>query len=121
MPKFGPRNLLLAALLLTIVRWLLIARFIESLPVLLLAQVLHAASFGIIHAVAIHLIHKYFTGPHQGTGQALYSSISFGAGGALGSLYSGYVWDGVGPAGVFYTSSAVTIAAFVVAWKAIRD
>ena len=121
MPKFGPRNLLLTALLLTAVRWLMIAGFIESLTVLLLAQLLHAASFGIIHAVAIHLIHKYFTGRHQGKGQALYSSISFGAGGALGSLYSGYVWDGVGPAGIFYTSSIVIFLAFMVTWKGIRD
>lgn len=37
-------------------------------------------------AVAIQLIHTYFTGCNQGKGQALYSSVSFGLGGALGVL-----------------------------------
>lgn len=121
MPRFGPRNLFLAALLLTTARWLMIAEFIDSLPLLVLAQLLHAASFGVIHAVAIHLIHKYFTGRNQGKGQALYSSVSFGAGGALGSLYSGYVWDGISPAGVYYTSAVVSFVALVVAWRGIRE
>ncbi len=30
-------------------------------------------------------------------GQALYGSLSFGAGGMLGGLLSGYTWEGIGP------------------------
>ena len=79
-PRFGARALLLTALVLTSLRWLMIGNFVDSVAILVIAQFLHAASFGIIHAVAIHLIHKTFTGKHQGRGQALYSSVSFGAG-----------------------------------------
>lgn len=121
MPRFGPRNLFLVALSLTTIRWLMIAEFIDSLSLLIIAQLLHAASFGIIHAVAIHFIHKYFTGRHQGKGQALYSSISFGAGGAIGSLYGGYMWDAVSPSSVFYVSFIVSAIALVIAWKTIRE
>jgi PPP family 3-phenylpropionic acid transporter len=123
LPRFGARRLLLASLALTTVRWLLIAYFVDSLAVLIFAQTLHAASFGIFHAVAITLIHRFFTGRHQGRGQALYSSLSFGAGGAVGSLYAGYLW-GAGTAGggataAFMVAAAASATAFVVARRTL--
>ena len=72
-----------------ILRWILISQFPETITVMIFAQLLHAASFGLYHACAIQLIHRNFSGRHQGRGQALYSSLSFGAGGAAGSLVSG--------------------------------
>ena len=118
-PKFGLRNLLLASLLLAVVRWLLIGLFPEHLSVMLLAQCLHAATFGIFHAAAIQLIHSYFRGKHQGKGQALYSSLSFGAGGALGSFYSGYVYDYFGALQMFVIAAAISLLAFFIAWYSI--
>lgn len=118
-PKFGLRNLLLASLLLAVVRWLLIGLFPEHLSVMLLAQCLHAATFGIFHAAAIQLIHTYFRGKHQGKGQALYSSLSFGAGGALGSFYSGYVYDYFGALQMFVIAAAISLLAFFIAWYSI--
>ncbi|MFQ5488290.1 MAG: MFS transporter, partial [Gammaproteobacteria bacterium] len=85
LPRFGVRRLLLVSLILTSLRWLLLALFVELPLVMVFSQVLHAASFGLYHAVAISLIHRFFPGRRQGRGQALYSSLSFGAGGALGS------------------------------------
>lgn len=96
LPRFGPRRLLLTALALAALRWVLIGHFARELPVLLVAQTLHAFSFGVFHAVAIHLIHQFFPGSLQGRGQALYSSLTFGAGNALGSLAAGYLWQGWG-------------------------
>lgn len=119
LPRFGVRNLLLASLALATLRWLLIAVFVDSLSVMLFAQALHAASFGVYHAVAIGLIHHYFTGSHQGRGQALYSSVSFGAGGALGSLYAGYLWDGAGATYTFIIAALISALAFVIALRCI--
>ena len=79
-------------MLLTVIRWWLIAFYVEYLSILLFAQLLHAASYGLFHASAIHLIDGYFSGKIQGRGQALFASISFGLGGSLGSLVSGYTW-----------------------------
>jgi len=42
------------------------------------------------HAAAVAAVHHYFRGRHQAQGQALYTSLSFGAGGALGAVASGY-------------------------------
>jgi PPP family 3-phenylpropionic acid transporter len=118
-PKFGLRNLLLVSLLLAVVRWLLIGLFPEHLSVMLFAQILHAATFGVYHAAAIQLIHTYFKGKHQGKGQALYSSLSFGAGGALGSFYSGYVYDYFGALLMFGIAAVLSLLAFFIAWVSI--
>ena len=118
-PRFGLRNLLLSSLLLSTLRWIIIAFYPQSLGLIIFAQLLHAASFGVYHAVAIELIHKYFTGRHQGKGQALYSSLSFGVGGAIGSLYSGYLFDGFGAWTMFVTAAVLSLAGFLVAWRYI--
>lgn len=115
-PKVGLRILLVASLLLAGVRWLLVGYFVQSLGIMVLAQVLHAATFGVYHASAIQLIHRYFIGRHQGRGQALYSSLSFGAGGAVGSFYSGLTWDTLGPQFTFEIAAAIAFVAVLVAW-----
>ena len=118
-PKYGLRNLLLISLLLAVMRWLLIGLFPEHLAVMLLAQCLHAATFGVYHAAAIQLIHTYFKGKHQGKGQALYSSLSFGAGGAVGSFYSGYVYEYFGALPMFVIAAGLSLLAFLIAWYSI--
>ncbi len=121
LPHYGARYLLLAALLITAVRWFLIAAWVDSLPVLLFAQLMHAASFGILHASAIHLIHQLFPGRLQGRGQALYSSLSFGLGGAVGIYLSGRVWVAIGPEWIYVMGAVLAAAAFMVAWVYIRQ
>jgi PPP family 3-phenylpropionic acid transporter len=120
LPRFGARQLLLLAASLTTLRWLLIAVFPAYPGVIGAAQTLHAASFGLYHAVSIYLVHRLFTGTHQGRGQALYSSLSFGAGGAAGSLASGYLWKGVGPEAMFLLAAAASFMALVVAYRGIK-
>ena len=111
LPYFGAKFLLAAAMLLTVLRWGLIAEFAEFFLVLLFAQTLHAASYGLFHASAIHLIDQYFPGKIQGRGQALYSSLSFGLGGSLGSLVSGYTWNSIGPSYVYILAMGVSLLA----------
>lgn len=119
LPRFGVRRLLLLSLFLAIVRWVLVGLFPQSLFLMIVAQCLHAATFGMYHVSAIQLIHTYFKGRHQGKGQALYSSLSFGAGGAIGSLYAGYAWDTLGASMVFLIAGLISLAAFGVAWKTV--
>ena len=121
LPRFGARRLLLIATALTTLRWLLLALFVEHVSVMIFVQTLHAASFGVYHAVAIHLVHRLFVGRHQGRGQALYSSLSFGAGGAVGSLLAGYLWEGVGAQWMYAGASVTALLAGLVAWRGIRE
>lgn len=115
--RFGARRVLLWSLCLAAVRWLLIGAFVTWVPVQVLAQMLHAATFGTFHAAAIHLVHHYFPGRTQGRGQALYNSVSFGAGGAAGSLMGGLLWSGPGPLVTFGVGS---LAALLGAWALWR-
>ncbi len=117
LPRFGLRHLFLFSLGLTTLRWILIALFPQELSLLVMAQVLHMVSFGMYHAVAIQLFHRYFVGRNQGRGQALYSSLSFGAGGAVGSLLSGYLWDTAGAQVVYLGAAIASATAFGIVWR----
>ena len=110
------RAILLVSLLLATGRWLIIGWCADYLGLLILAQILHAATFGGAHVAAIHLVHLYFGQQHQGKGQALYSSLSFGLGGMLGSLYSGYYWELMGSKFVYSMAAVSCGIAFVIAY-----
>ena len=118
-PRFGLKRLLVVSLLIASARWVIIALFPASMPLMVIAQIFHAASFGLYHAVAIQLIHQYFVGKNQGKGQALYSSVSFGAGGAIGSLYAGYTWEYFGTTTTFMIAAGVSLIAVYIAYKKI--
>ncbi|MBI5613053.1 MAG: MFS transporter [Gammaproteobacteria bacterium] len=110
------RQVLLASFLAAALRWWLIGHYPESLAILILAQALHAATFGSFHAAAMQMVHRFFVGRHQYRGQAVYGSASFGLGGALGSLYSGYSWAVLGPTTTFNIAALLALAAFAVAY-----
>ncbi len=113
--RFSLRQILIASLALTALRWWLIAEFVESVAILVFAQCLHAASFGSAHAAAVESIRRFFTA-HHGQGMALYSGLSFGAGGALGAVLSGYAWD-ISPAQCFWVASGAAALAAIIAWR----
>ncbi len=114
LPRWGASKLLIGALLLTAVRWLMIGHYADSVIVIVLAQLLHAASFGVYHAASIHLVHEFFPGSLQGRGQALYSSLSFGAGGAIGAYYSGVTWEGLGATQTYDIASGIAVAGLII-------
>jgi PPP family 3-phenylpropionic acid transporter len=115
--RYSLRAVLLASFLITAVRWLLLGNLAQYLPVLLLAQCMHAATFGAFHAACIHFVQRSFADSQQGQAQALYVSLA-GIGGALGALYAGYSWKSLGPAWTFAIASLVALlAAFVIATR----
>ncbi len=118
MHRFGLRSLLLASFAAATLRFLMIGWGVESLLVLVLAQLLHGLTFGAYHAASIAAVNRWFPGRCQARGQALYSSLSFGAGGLLGGLISGWMWDDVGAKATFALSSAFALLGLVlvIAW-----
>jgi PPP family 3-phenylpropionic acid transporter len=112
--RFSVRQVLLASFMLAALRWLLLGSFAEHLAVLLIAQVLHAATFGSFHAAAIHFVQRSFEPQQQGQGQALYAALA-GTGGAVGALYAGYTWNILGASGTFIIASLAALAAAVIA------
>lgn len=111
--SFSARALLTASFALATLRFLLIAWAAHVVPVLLLAQVLHAASFGVFHSAALVTVHGLFGGANRARGQALYSSLSFGVGGTLGGLGSGIAWERFGAASTFTMAAGCALAGLV--------
>jgi len=107
---------MLFSLLLTSLRWLMTGFGVEYIGVLVLAQCIHAFSFGAMHACGIETIHQFFGGNHAGKGQALYGAVSFGAGSAIGSALMGEIWGSFGAQYVFVLSSVVVFFAIFVVY-----
>lgn len=118
--RYSLRVLLLASFAAAILRFLLIGWGVESLVVMVLAQLMHGLTFGAYHASAIAAVNLWFPGRAQGRGQALYSSISFGAGGLLGGLISGWTWDGIGAGWTYTLASLFAVGGFWLVWRWVR-
>lgn len=103
------KRLLIATLSLGVLRWQLIAWGVEDMGVLLLAQFLHAVSFGLFHLLAMDFIQRHFKGRSQGRGQALYGGMGFGLGGTLGSWASGVCWQTFGAIPTFTGASVALL------------
>lgn len=110
--RFGVKLLLLCSMSLTALRWALLAYAAEHLFLLLFSQMLHAFSFGMTHASSIYFIHHYFGQKFQSRGQAIYLSISFGLGGAIGGFIAGELWQqGSGAEVTFLFASLISLVA----------
>jgi len=117
---FSLRGLLMLSFILAVVRFLLMGWAVESLATMVLAQAMHAATFATYHGAAVSMIHRFFKGRHQATGQALYLSVTFGAGGAIGALYSGFFWDTIGPGLTFTVASGCAFVGLILLWWKVK-
>jgi PPP family 3-phenylpropionic acid transporter len=104
---FGVKWILVISILLTALRWYLLAVAANNPAILVASQVLHAFSFGMTHAASMHFIHHYFGNKFQSQGQAIYISVGFGLGGAIGAYGSGYFWQQGQGAQLTFTLAAV--------------
>ena len=111
--RFSLRRVLMVSFLLASARWLLLGSFADHVGALLLAQLMHAATFGSFHAAAMTFVQRSFGPGQQGQGQALYATLA-GIGGAMGALYAGYSWNTLGPTITFSMASVAALAAAVI-------
>ncbi|MGL4612635.1 MAG: MFS transporter [Shewanella sp.] len=120
--RYGVNTLLVVSIAMTAVRWLLVAFGVESMLLLGLSQVLHAFTFGLTHAASIQFVHRHFDASHRSQGQALYASLSFGGGGALGTWICGYIWgDGSGAVWSWVFAAACAFTAMLAVFFIPKD
>ena len=117
--RYGVRTVLLACFVAGTVRFALIAGGVDSLALLVVAQLMHALTFGAFHAACIDAVNHWFTGGCQARGQALYSSLSFGLGGLLGGLLAGAIWEPAGGAAAFLVSAGAAAAGGLIVWRGL--
>jgi PPP family 3-phenylpropionic acid transporter len=107
---------------LAVVRFLLIGWGVDYVFLLLIAQVLHAATFGAYHASSLGLVHRIFQGRHQSTGQAIFGSLTYGAGGMLGGLMSGPIWQHYGASMLYSCSAALALLGLLLmSWRCLTQ
>jgi PPP family 3-phenylpropionic acid transporter len=113
--RFGVRNIMLAALFLAFVRFLIVGTGAQYLALLIIAQVLHAATFAAHHSASIITLQRWFTGPLQARGQGLYVSISYGLGGSFGGFLLSAFWDEGDGRAVFVVAALLAFAGLLAA------
>ena len=118
--RYALSTLLVASAACGVVRFLAIGWLAEWLLVLLAAQVLHAATFGSYHAATVAAVQRVFPSHAQALGQTLFSSVGYGAGGALGALAAGWAWQAAGPALAFSLSSGAALMGLFFAYPLKR-
>lgn len=113
--RYGVRKLMIVSLAIGVVRFLMIGLGAESLVLLLVAQVLHAATFGVHHSASVATLQRWFAGPLQARGQALFISISYGLGGTVGGLMMSACWDTLGARPVYVIAAALCLLGWIAA------
>jgi PPP family 3-phenylpropionic acid transporter len=116
--RFSLRALLIASFACAAVRFAAIGWGVQVLALLVIAQLLHAATFGVYHAAAVSSVHRLFPAGLQASGQSLYSSLSYGLGGGVGTLAAGWAWEAFGAATCFSLASVFALAGgALVTWR----
>jgi PPP family 3-phenylpropionic acid transporter len=113
-------GILVASFLCAVVRFIAIGWAAAELWILIAAQLLHAATFGAFHAASVSAVHRVFAQAAQARGQTLFSSLSYGAGGAAGALVAGWAWEASGPGLAFSVSALAALAGACFAYRLKR-
>lgn len=113
--KLGADKLLALSLVITAIRWLVVAFFVELIPLMFIAQLLHAFTYSATHSSIIELIRQQFSEQSQGKGIIIYCTICLGGGTALGTILCGYLWQ-FGSMTIFTLSASIAVIASMITW-----
>jgi MFS transporter, PPP family, 3-phenylpropionic acid transporter len=108
--RYTLSSILVVSLACAVLRFVAIGWAVGALWVVLLAQLLHAGTFGSFHAASVAAVHRLFPPSAQATGQTIFSSVSYGAGGAAGTVLAGWAWAAGGGQLAFSVAAAASLA-----------
>jgi PPP family 3-phenylpropionic acid transporter len=114
MARFSLKSILLISLTLAVLRFGMIGVAVDSLVLLVIAQTLHAATFGSFHAASVEVITQFFKGRHQAKGQAIYNSVAYGVGGTIGGVAGGYALQYLGGQQTFMLAAIFPLLGLIV-------
>ncbi|MEE9291983.1 MAG: MFS transporter [Acidobacteriota bacterium] len=117
--RHGTLATLTLSLMLAAVRWAVCAGATTLAP-LILAQMLHAATFAAFHVAAVTHTHRLFGEAQRASGQAIYSSATFGLGNVLGMVLSGVFHARLGVPGLFWGAALTAVLGAIFVFLAGR-
>ena len=125
MPKilkfFNFKQILMISLFIAVIRFFIIGNYVDFLILIIFAQMMHALTFGAFHVASIEMVNKFFPGKNHAKGQALYNSITYGVGGALGGLGGGFIIQTNSASSAFLLSALFPLLGFVIVAFGIKS
>jgi PPP family 3-phenylpropionic acid transporter len=109
--RLGPAGLTACAAAASILRWAVIAAA-TPLPILVLIQPIHAATFAMQHLSAMLILSRFVPPERAATAQALHAALGYGAPTGLMMLLCGFLYARIGGS-VFLAVAAVGGAALL--------
>jgi len=95
------------ATLITVIRWLLLYLYPNSLEITFFSQSFHAISFALYHTASITYVFSLYT--QKRLAQQFFLGISFGLGGSVGSFIAGYIYGEY----LFLFEAFITFGSFI--------
>jgi PPP family 3-phenylpropionic acid transporter len=83
-------RILQVAMLITVLRWMILWAYADSVELTFASQSLHAVSFALYHTAAITYVYSLYT--QKKLAQQFFLGIAFGLGGSVGALLSGKLY-----------------------------
>jgi PPP family 3-phenylpropionic acid transporter len=117
--RFGIARILVLCFAVSAVRWLGVASVTTAAGLVALST-LHAATFGLFYVGMVALVAECVGANRAASGQALFSSVVFGLGGATGSALAGALYEWLGGPPLFAGAALLDGVAAVVLVAVIR-
>ena len=111
--KLNLLKILKFSVFVTVIRWLLLFLFPESLTVSFIAQSFHAISFALHHTVAISFLYSVYQ--NKKLAAQFYYGFSFGLGGFVGALCAGYFYGDY----LYLYASSMALLSFIALFKVV--
>lgn len=86
-------------------RFAMTALFPALLPVMVVAQGMHALTFAAHHTASISWLRTHLPAKLVVRGQAMYATIAYGLGGSAGTFLGRYMWEWGSPSAAFWAAS----------------
>ena len=107
--RFSLETVMVFSFTIAAMRWFLLA-FVDSGPVILLTQVLHAFTYGAFHMASILYVDALSSEASKTLGQAVNNAVSYGLGLMAGFFLSGYLYESIGSHALFMSSGGIALS-----------
>jgi PPP family 3-phenylpropionic acid transporter len=113
--RFSLEAVLIFSFMVAALRWFILF-FAQSVPAILLSQVLHAVTYGTFHMASILYIDRLAPDKAKTLGQAVNNAVTYGLGLMVGFFFSGYLYEITGSFVLFIISCLIALSGGLFFW-----
>lgn len=106
--RFSLETVMVFSFTIAAIRWFLLS-FVDSGPVILITQVLHAFTYGAFHMASILYVDALSSEASKTLGQAVNNAVSYGLGLMAGFFLSGYLYEATSSHALFLISGGIAL------------